>query len=200
MSNLALGRGGERLCGQGQARGTLGGVPHAYDFMAYAYLQLGQDMKGSRPDQDAMSIKESHRSTPGRATARARCRPLHARTPGWQGAAQLQPLQTPATRWPRRSRTSLGHGAARSGDSAAAQADIEELRRSARRWRRRARLTGPARSRSRSSAPRPGRPQARATIRRPQVLLAAGTLKTPARSTWPWRTGSTRCGATRRHG
>src|SRR5436189_5383426 len=35
--------------------GTLGGVPHAYDFMAYAYLQLGQDMKARGLIQDSMS-------------------------------------------------------------------------------------------------------------------------------------------------
>src|SRR5467141_2712987 len=38
--------------------GTLGGVPHAYDFMAYAYLQLGQDIKARGLIQDTMSIKK----------------------------------------------------------------------------------------------------------------------------------------------
>src|SRR5881296_4381466 len=33
--------------------GTLGGVPHAYDFLAYAYLQLGQDLKARGLIQDA---------------------------------------------------------------------------------------------------------------------------------------------------
>src|ERR1043165_857075 len=32
--------------------GTLAGVPHAYDFMAYAYLQLGQDLKARGLIQD----------------------------------------------------------------------------------------------------------------------------------------------------
>src|SRR5499425_1381899 len=38
--------------------GTLAGVPHAYDFMAYAYLQLGEDLKARSLIQDTMAIKK----------------------------------------------------------------------------------------------------------------------------------------------
>src|SRR5438046_3721695 len=38
--------------------GTLGGVPHAYDFMAYAYLQMGQDVKARGLIPETMAIQK----------------------------------------------------------------------------------------------------------------------------------------------
>src|SRR5262249_51313483 len=51
--------------------GTLGGVPHAYDFMAYAYLQMGQDLKARGLIPDTMAIKKVIGVPRAAATARA---------------------------------------------------------------------------------------------------------------------------------
>src|SRR5215475_8440459 len=75
--------------------GTLGGVPHAYDFMAYAYLQLGEDLKARGLIQDSTAIKKVVGVPLAGATARAAvpARFMLERQ-DWSGAAQLQPLGT----------------------------------------------------------------------------------------------------------
>src|SRR2546428_1298714 len=75
--------------------GTLGGVPHAYDFMAYAYLQLGQDLKARGLIQDTMSIKKVIGVPLAGATARAAVPARYMlERQDWQGAAQPQPPRT----------------------------------------------------------------------------------------------------------
>ncbi len=109
--------------------GTLGGVPHAYDFMAYAYLQLGQDMKARGLIQDAMSIKKVIGVPLAGATARAAVPARYMlERQDWQGAAQLQPLGTGYPMAEAITHFARAMGAARSGDTAAAQADIEKLK------------------------------------------------------------------------
>jgi hypothetical protein len=109
--------------------GTLGGVPHAYDFMAYAYLQLGQDLKARGLIQDTMAIKKIIGVPLAGATARAAVPARYMlERQDWQGAAQLQLL---GTGYPMAEAITLfarAMGAARSGDIAAAQADIEKLK------------------------------------------------------------------------
>jgi len=109
--------------------GTLGGVPHAYDFMAYAYLQLGQDMKARALIQDAASIKKVIGVPMAGATARAAVPARYMlERQDWPGAAQLQP---PGTGFPMAeaiTHFARAMGAARSGDTAAAQADIDRLK------------------------------------------------------------------------
>ncbi len=77
--------------------GTLGGVPHAYDFMAYAYLQLGQDIKARALIQDAASIKKSALGpTNARWSERHRSRACEvART---ALSARVKPARTPRSR------------------------------------------------------------------------------------------------------
>jgi tetratricopeptide (TPR) repeat protein len=108
--------------------GTLGGVPHAYDFMAYAYLQLGQDMKARGLIQDSASITKVIGVPLAGATARAAvpARFMLERQ-DWQGAAQLQPLGTGFPMAEAITHFARAMGAARSGDAAAAQADIQKL-------------------------------------------------------------------------
>src|SRR5262252_10342681 len=109
--------------------GTLGGVAHAYDFMAYAYLQLGQDMKARSLIQDSMSIKKVVGVPLAGATARAAvpARFMLERQ-DWQGAAQLQPLGTGFPMAEAITYFARAMGAARSGNITAAQADIEKLK------------------------------------------------------------------------
>jgi tetratricopeptide (TPR) repeat protein len=109
--------------------GTLGGVPHAYDFMAYAYLQLGQDMKARGLIQDTMSIKKVIGVPLAGATARAAVPARYMlERQDWQGAAQLQPLGTDYPMAEAITHFARAMGAARSGDTTAAQADIEKLK------------------------------------------------------------------------
>jgi tetratricopeptide (TPR) repeat protein len=109
--------------------GTLGGVPHAYDFMSYAYLQLGQDLKARGLIQDAMSIKKVIGVPLAGATARASVPARYMlERQDWQGAAQLQPLDTGYPMAEAITYFARAMGAARSGAVGAAQADIDKLR------------------------------------------------------------------------
>src|SRR5262245_65012365 len=45
ISNLSSVRVSKEYAAQAKLDGVLAGVPHSYDFMQYAYLQLGQDSK-----------------------------------------------------------------------------------------------------------------------------------------------------------
>src|SRR5215510_9708895 len=103
--------------------GTLAGVPHAYDFMEYAYLQLGQDMKARGLIQDSASIKKVIGPVWAGATARAAVPARYMlERQDWQGAVQLQPLNTGFPQAEAITYFARAMGAARSGDSTAAQA------------------------------------------------------------------------------
>ncbi len=109
--------------------GTLAGVPHAYDFMAYAYLQLGQDNKAKALIDDATGIKKvvGPRLVGATGQAAVQARYMLERQ-DWHGAAQLKPLGTDIQ--PAEAITHLARalGAARSSDFTAAQADIATLK------------------------------------------------------------------------
>jgi tetratricopeptide (TPR) repeat protein len=108
--------------------GTLGGVPHAYDFMAYAYLQMGQDLKARGLIQDTAAIKKVIGVPLAGATARAAVPARYVlERQDWAGAAQLPPLATGFPMADAITHFARAMGAARSGDLAAAQADIEML-------------------------------------------------------------------------
>jgi tetratricopeptide (TPR) repeat protein len=109
--------------------GTLGGVPHAYDFMAYAYLQLGQDIKARGLIADTMAIKKVIGVPLAGATARAAVPARYMlERQDWQGASQLQPLDTGYPMAEAITYFARAMGASRSGNSSAAQADIEKLK------------------------------------------------------------------------
>src|SRR5215472_16132958 len=108
--------------------GTLGGVPHAYDFMAYAYLQMGQDLKARGLIQDTMAIKKVVGPQLGGATARAAVPARYMlERQDWPGAAQLEPLDTGYPMAEAITYFARAMGNARGGDVAAARADIEKL-------------------------------------------------------------------------
>ncbi len=102
---------------------------HAMDYLAYAYLQLGRDTDAQRVVQEAPGVRGSEqvRGTP---YALAAIPARYAVERGaWKEAAQLQPQ---ATRF--QFTLALTHfaralGAARSGDAAAAEGDVQELAR-----------------------------------------------------------------------
>ena len=108
--------------------GVLAGVPHAYDFMQYAYLQLGEDSKAKALIGDAAAIKKVIGPVSAGNTARAAVPARYMlERQDWKGAAQLQPLGTPFPAAEAITHFARAMGAARSGDSAAAKADIQKL-------------------------------------------------------------------------
>src|SRR5438128_5176743 len=108
--------------------GTLVGVPHAYDFMAYAHLQLGQDDKAKALiDESAAITKIIGPRIVAMARAAVPARYVLERQ-DWQGAAQLQPLGTGVPAAEAIAHFARALGAARSGDITAARADIDTLK------------------------------------------------------------------------
>jgi len=57
-SNLASVKVANEYAAQSKLDGVLAGVPHAYDFMEYAYLQLGQDAKAKALIEESATIKK----------------------------------------------------------------------------------------------------------------------------------------------
>ena len=101
---------------------------HALDYMTYAYLQLGRDGEARKVLEEARALT---RINPARATGPYALAAMPARYPvergAWRDTAALQPAPSnfPFT-------TAMTHfaralGSARSGNPAAAQADIERI-------------------------------------------------------------------------
>jgi tetratricopeptide (TPR) repeat protein len=104
--------------------------PHAYDFMQYAYLQLGEDLKAKELMEEVGAIKKvfSPRLSTDTALAAVPARYMLERQ-DWLGAAGLVvPALVAAP--PAKAITHFARaiGAARAGDFAAAQADIDRLK------------------------------------------------------------------------
>jgi tetratricopeptide (TPR) repeat protein len=103
---------------------------HARDFMAYAYLQLGQDGKVKALMEEVGAVKDVTSPTLGTYTAFAAVPARYVlERQDWRGAAALQiqeivkaPQAVAITHFAR------AMGAARTGDFAAAQADIDKLK------------------------------------------------------------------------
>lgn len=108
--------------------GALVALPHGYDFMQYAYLQLGQDSQArSLLDENAKLKKLIGPVSAGQMARAAVPARYFLERQDWKGAAQLQPLGTPFPAAEAITHFARAMGAARSGDAAAAQADIEKL-------------------------------------------------------------------------
>ena len=108
--------------------GVLAGVPHSYDFMEYAYLQLGDDAKAKALIDESMKITKVIGPISAGNTARAAvpARYMLERR-DWKGAAQLQPLGTPFLPAEAITYFARAMGAARSGDTKQAEDDIAKL-------------------------------------------------------------------------
>jgi tetratricopeptide (TPR) repeat protein len=128
-SNLSSVKVSDEYAAKVNLDGVLAGVPHAYDFMQYAYLQLGQDSKAKALIGDAAKITKviGPVSAGNMARAAVPARYMLERQ-DWKGAAQLQPLGTPFPAAEAITHFARAMGAARSGDPAAAQADVEKLK------------------------------------------------------------------------
>jgi tetratricopeptide (TPR) repeat protein len=114
---------------QAKLDGVLAGVPHALDFMQYAYLQLGQDSKAKALIDESAEIKKVIGPISAGNTARAAVPArYYLERQDWKGAAQLQPLGTPFPAAEAITHFARAMGGARSGDVAAAQADIVKLK------------------------------------------------------------------------
>src|SRR5207245_11571666 len=104
-------------------------LPQGYDFMQYAYLQLGQDSKAREMLDESAKVKKVIGPVSAGNTARAAVPARYMlERQDWKGAAQLQPLGTPFPAAEAITHFARAIGAARSGDPAAAQADIEKLK------------------------------------------------------------------------
>jgi tetratricopeptide (TPR) repeat protein len=113
---------------QAKLDGVLAGVPHAYDFMQYAYLQLGQDAKAKALIDENATIKKVIGPVSAGNTARAAVPARYMlERQDWKGAAQLQPMDLPFPPAEAITYFARAIGAARSGDPAAAQAGIQKL-------------------------------------------------------------------------
>ena len=129
VSNLKSNEVSRAYSEQAKLDGVLAGVPHAYDFMQYAYLQLGQDAKAKALIDESSAVKKviGPVSVGGTARAAVPARYMLERQ-DWKGAAQLQPLGTPFPAAEAITHFARALGAARSGDLAAAQTDIGRLK------------------------------------------------------------------------
>ena len=110
--------------------GIYGAIPHSWDFMEYAYLQLGQDGKAKELTEGVAATKKifGQRFTSDTAFAATAARYVLERQ-DWRGAAALEfheLVKAPQGRAITHFARALG--AARSGGIAAAQADIEKLK------------------------------------------------------------------------
>jgi tetratricopeptide (TPR) repeat protein len=110
--------------------GIYGAIPHSWDFMQYAYLQLGQDGKAKALMEEVAGVKKIYApryvSECGAAAVAAR---YMLERQDWKGAASLQRLdiaKTPQAQAITHFARALG--AARSDDLAAAQVDIDKLK------------------------------------------------------------------------
>jgi len=101
---------------------------HAWDFMAYAYLQLGQDQLARQIVDELKTAQMGF--YPGIGTYTGMTAPparYYLERQDWAGAAKLEPLNVPYPSAEAITYFARAIGAARSGDFTAAQQDIEKL-------------------------------------------------------------------------
>src|SRR3989440_3509560 len=129
VSNLSSVKVSMEYANEVKLDGQLAGVPHAYDFMQYAYLQLGQDTKARALIDDSAQIKKVIGPVSAGNTARSAVPArYYLERQDWKGAAGLQPLGTPFPYAEAITHFARAMGAARSSDVAAAQPDIQKLK------------------------------------------------------------------------
>ncbi len=101
---------------------------HAMDYMAYAYLQLARDGEARRTLDEARTLTEIN---PARATAPYALAAMPARYAvergDWRAAARLEPSPSRFPFTEAMTYFARALGAARSGDPAAAQKDVERI-------------------------------------------------------------------------
>src|SRR5215813_10772850 len=127
-SNLASVAVAKEYAEKSKLDGVLAGVPHAYDFMEYAYLQLGQDAKAKALIEENAAVQKvvgvQLAGRMGQAAVPAR---YMLERQDWRGATQLQPLGFAIPPAEAIIHFARAMGAARSGDLAAAQPDVAKM-------------------------------------------------------------------------
>ena len=103
--------------------GVLAGVPHGYDFMSYAYLQLGQDAKARALLEPVAAITKTIGPRIAAATAQNAVPARYVLE-----RQELKPVGTGLPAAEAITHFARAIGAARSGTPAAAQADIDTLK------------------------------------------------------------------------
>ena len=101
---------------------------HAMDYEVYAYLQLGQDARAKAVIDEMMAVPVSNEAFLAGAYALAASPARYAVERGdWKAASALEVRQSPMPYVSALSWFAKGLGAARSGDTAAAQAAVTQL-------------------------------------------------------------------------
>ncbi len=111
-------------------------APHAWDFMVYAHLQLGQDAKAKALVEEIQAAQMGLYPNVGVYTAMVAVPArYYLERQDWAGAARLQPLAAgyPAAEWQRAISDAISYfgsamGSARSGDVALAEATVQKLK------------------------------------------------------------------------
>jgi len=107
-----------------------GGALHATDYMVYAYMQLARDNDANQALQDARRVGNIDPNNPGTAYALAAMPARIAIERGmWKEAAQLEARSSKILQADAITQFARALGAARSGDAAAAEKDVQELAR-----------------------------------------------------------------------
>ena len=110
------------------AQGDVGEELHAMDYLTYAYLQLARDGEARRTLDEARTLTEIN---PARATAPYALAAMPARYAvergDWGDAAKLRPMQSNFPFTEAMTYFARALGAARSGDPAAAQKDVQRI-------------------------------------------------------------------------
>jgi tetratricopeptide (TPR) repeat protein len=128
QANLKSNEESVRYSTEAKLDGVLAGVPHANDFMTYAHLQLGQDVRAKALiAESAKMTKVIGPVSAGQMARAAVPARYYLERQDWQGAAHLQPLGTPFPAAEAITHYARAMGAARGGNPVAASADIEKL-------------------------------------------------------------------------
>jgi tetratricopeptide (TPR) repeat protein len=101
---------------------------HAWDFMAYAYLQLGQDQRAKQIVDEIKSAQMGFYPNIATYTAMTAVPArYYLERQDWTGAAKLEPLNVPYPAANAITYFARAVGGARSGDFSAAQQDVDKL-------------------------------------------------------------------------
>jgi hypothetical protein len=100
--------------------------PHAMDYMTYAYLQLARDDDARRAVKEAAQVSAANRYSGPYALAAIPARYAIERT-DWRQAAKLEPIPSKYPFVDALTYFARALGAARSGDPASAENDVQQL-------------------------------------------------------------------------
>jgi tetratricopeptide (TPR) repeat protein len=100
---------------------------HAFDYIVYAYLQLGRDAEARKTYEEAARVAPSTPRFVGPYPLAAMPARLAVERGAWREAAQLQPVQSKFPFTEAFTYQARAIGAARAGEAAAARADLEQI-------------------------------------------------------------------------